>query len=137
MKLATTIFQTVVRTLGPIQLGLGVLFWTGNAFDLIPVHMLIGLAIVLALWVLAGLGVRARVHPGLASAAFAWGILVVALGMTQMQILPGDFHWTVQVVHLALGLAAMAFGEVLGRGIRANLDAGARHAYAAQLTTGA
>jgi hypothetical protein len=121
MKLATTIAQTVVRTLGPIQVGLGVLFWTGNAFDLIPMHMLVGLVIVLAMWVLAGLGVRAGVHLGLASAAFAWGILVVALGMTQTQILPGDFHWIVQVVHLGFGLAAMAFAEVLGRRIRANL----------------
>jgi hypothetical protein len=34
--------------------------------------------IVLALWVLAGLGLRAGVHPGLASAAFAWGLLVQA-----------------------------------------------------------
>ena len=88
MKLATTIAQTVVRTLGPIQIGLGVLFWTYNALNLIPLHMLIGLVVVLALWVLAGLGLRAGVHPGLASAAFAWGVLVIALGMTQMQILP-------------------------------------------------
>ena len=121
MKLATMITQTVVRTLGPIQIGLGVLFWTGNAFGLIPLHMLVGLVIVLALWVLAGLGVRAGGHLGLASAAFAWGILVVALGMTQQQILPGDLHWIVQVVHLGFGLGAMAFAEVLGRRIRANL----------------
>jgi hypothetical protein len=60
MKLATTIAQTVVRTLGAIQIGLGVLFWTYNALNLIPLHMLIGLVMVLALWVLAGLGLRWR-----------------------------------------------------------------------------
>jgi hypothetical protein len=107
MKLATTIAQSVLRTLGLIQIGLGVLFWTYNALNLIPLHMLIGLMIVLALWVLVGLGLRAGVHPGLASAAFAWGLLVIALGMTQMQILPSDLHWIVQVVHLGFGLAAM------------------------------
>jgi hypothetical protein len=124
MKFATTIAQTAVRTLGAIQIGLGVLFWTYNALNLIPLHMLIGLVFVLGLWVLAGLGLRARAHPGLASAAFAWGLLVVALGMTQMTILPGDLHWIVQVVHLAFGLAAMGFAEALARRIRARLDGG-------------
>ena len=124
MKLATTIAQTVARTLWAIQIGLGVLFWTYNALNLIPLHMLIGLVFVLALWVLAGLGLRAGVHPGLASAAFAWGLLVIALGMTQMQILPGDLHWIVQVVHLGFGLAAIGFAEALGRRIRAALGGG-------------
>jgi hypothetical protein len=64
-----TIPQTVVRTLGSIQIGLGVLFWTYNALNLIPLHMLVGLVVVLAPWVLAGLGLRAGVHPGLANAA--------------------------------------------------------------------
>jgi hypothetical protein len=35
--------------------------------------------------------------------------------MTQMQILPGDLHWIVQVVHLGFGLAAIVFAEALGR----------------------
>jgi hypothetical protein len=123
MKLATTITQTVVNTLGLIQIALGVLFWTYNALNLIPLHMLIGLVFVLALWVLAGLGLRASVHPGLASAAFAWGLLVIVLGMTQTQILPGDLHWIVRVVHLGFGLVAMGFADTLGRRIRAALGA--------------
>jgi hypothetical protein len=119
MKVATTVALTVTRTLGPIQLGLGILFWTSNAFNLIPVHMLVGLVIVLALWTLTGLALKAGVHLGLVSSAFAWGILVIALGMTQTQLLPGDLHWIVQIVHLAFGLAALAFAEVLARQIRA------------------
>lgn len=121
MKLTTTIAQHVVRTLGLIQIAVGVLFWTYNSLNLIPLHMLIGLVFVLALWVLAGVGLRAGVHPGLASTAFAWGVLVVALGMTQMQILTGDLHWIVQVVHLGFGLVAIGFAEVLARHIRAAL----------------
>jgi hypothetical protein len=38
---------------------LGVLFGTYNALSLTTPHMLIGLVVVLALWVLAGLEVRA------------------------------------------------------------------------------
>ena len=119
MKLATTLAVSITRTLGPVQLGLGLLFWTSNAFSLISVHMLIGLIIVLALWTLAGLGMRSGVHLGLVSGAFAWGILVVVLGMTQMQLLPGDLHWIVQVGHLAFGVIALALAEVLARQIRA------------------
>jgi Dicarboxylate carrier protein MatC N-terminus len=132
MKIATIIAQTIVRALVPIQLGLGVLFWTSNAFNLIPVHMLIGLLIVLALWILAGLAMRAGVHLGLVSGAFAWGILVVVLGMTQTQLVPGDLHWIIQVVHLLFGLAAFGFAEALGRQIRAKLvSARPRASYAA------
>jgi hypothetical protein len=119
MKLATTITLTVVRTLAVIQITLGLLFWTYNALNLIPIHMLIGLVFVVALCLLAGLGLRAGVHPGLASAAFAWGLLVLVLGMTQTQILPGELHWIVRVVHLGFGLVAMGFAERLGRRIRA------------------
>ena len=123
MKLATTIAQTLVRTLGPLQIGLGLLFWTFNAMNLIPLHMLIGLLIVLALWVLAALGVRAGVHLGLVSAAFAWGILVIVLGMTQDQLLPGDLHWIVKVTHLAFGIVAIGFAELLARGIHTSTRA--------------
>ena len=120
MKLATTIAQMLVRTLGPIQVGLGLLFWTYNAMNLIPLHMLIGLVIVLALWVLAGLGIRAGVHLGLVSAAFAWGILVIVLGMTQDQLLPGSLHWIVNVIHLGFGVVAIGFAELLARRIHAS-----------------
>lgn len=118
VKLVTIIAQALVRILAPIQIGLGLLFWTYNALNLIQLHMFIGLLIVLALWVLAGLGIRAGVHPLLVSGAIIWGVLVVALGMTQMQILPGQFHWIVQVVHLGFGVVAIAFAELLARRIR-------------------
>jgi hypothetical protein len=50
MKLATTIAQNVVRTLGVIQIALGMLFWTYNALNLIPLHTLIGLVISGLAW---------------------------------------------------------------------------------------
>ena len=62
--------------------------------------------------------VGAGVHPLLVSGAIIWGVLVIALGMTQMQILPGQFHWIVQVVHLGFGLVAIEFAELMARHIR-------------------
>jgi hypothetical protein len=118
VKLTAMFAQMLVRILAPIQIGLGLLFWTYNALNLIQLHMLIGLLIVLALWALAGLGTRAGVHPLLVGGAMIWGVLVVVLGITQMQLLPGQFHWIVQVVHLGFGVVAIALAEVLGRRIR-------------------
>ena len=40
-----------------VQIILGVVFWTGNLLNLIPLHMVLGLVLVLALWTLAVLAV--------------------------------------------------------------------------------
>jgi hypothetical protein len=42
--------QWLIRLLAVVQLTLGTLFWTGNALTLIPVHMLLGLLLVIGLW---------------------------------------------------------------------------------------
>lgn len=118
MRTATVAAQMLVRLLGVILIILGVLFWAGVARGLIPIHMLLGAILVLALWVLAGIGARARVGTGLVILAFLWGVLVLGVGMGQMAWLPGAAHWIVQVLHLAIGLAAMAFAEVIGGRIR-------------------
>lgn len=123
MRTATVAAQMLVRLLGVVLIILGVLFWAGTARGLIPVHMLLGSILVLALWVLAGLGARAHVGTGLVVFAFLWGILVLAVGMGQMSWLPGSAHWVVQAVHLLLGLAAMGFAEVIGGRIRRGMAA--------------
>ena len=113
MKTAATVVQMLVRVTGLAQIILGLLFWTGNALALVPVHMLIGTVVVLLLWVLAGMAAWAGVSRGRAALALVWGAIVVALGMTQNQILPGDFHWIIQIVHLLVGLAALGQAEGL------------------------
>ena len=118
MKTAATVLQILVRVAGLTQIVLGVLFWTGNALTLIPVHMLIGSALVLLLWSLAGMSLWAGVNRGRAALAFVWGLVVVALGMAQNQILPGSAHWVIQVVHLLVGLAAIGIAEGLAAGIK-------------------
>ena len=110
---ATTIARWLVRLLGTIMLILGTLFWTGNALSLIPVHMLLGLALVLTLWTLAILAARGGVHPGLVALAIAWGLVVPILGLSQDGLLPGPAHWVIQVLHLLVGLAAIGLAEAL------------------------
>ena len=128
MKTATTTAQMLVRLCGLALLTLGLLFWTGNARGLVPLHMLLGLVLVLALWVLAGLAARAGVPLGLVALAVAWGLIVPALGLTQDQLLPGSAHWAIQVLHLLVGLGAIGQAEGLAARIKARqpADRGAR-----------
>jgi hypothetical protein len=118
MKTAATVAQMLVRVAGVVQIILGVLFWTGNALTLIPIHMLIGSVIVLLLWTLAGIGAYAGVSRGFVVLAIVWGVIVLALGMAQNQLLPGPFHWVIQVLHLLVGLGALGQAERLAQSVK-------------------
>jgi hypothetical protein len=109
------IARVIVRVLGSALIILGVLFWTGNALTLIPVHMLLGILLVLSLWTIAILAVRSGEHPGFVAIALGWGLIVPVLGLTQDQLLPGGLHWLIKIVHLLVGLGAIGLAEVLVR----------------------
>jgi hypothetical protein len=130
MKGATTVSQGIVRLFGVIQIVTGLLFWTGNALALVPLHMLSGLLVVIGLWVLAGIGARAAVGPARIVVAVLWGLFVVVFGLVQTSILPGDLHWIIQVLHLLVGLAALGQAESIATRIKAYLAGGATPAVA-------
>ena len=119
MQGTTTVAQMLVRICGGLLILLGIFFWTGHALSLIPMHMLLGLVLVIALWVLAGIGARAGVGAGLVVLSVLWGIIVLALGMTQTRLVPGSAHWVIRVLHLLVGLVAIRLGEVLAQRIKA------------------
>jgi hypothetical protein len=121
LRSAVTALQMVIRVLGVIQIALGLLFWTGNALGLVDLHMLNGIVIVLLLWVMAGLAAVARVQPALVAGAFVWGLIVVALGLNQTDLLPGSFHWVIQVIHLLVGLVALGLADTLAARAKARL----------------
>ena len=118
MRTAATVAQMLVRACGLVLIALGILFWTGNASELIPVHMLVGLVLVLSLWTLAFIAARMGVSPPLVIVAFLWGLLVPVLGVMQDGILVGDLHWLIKVLHLLVGVAAIGQAESLGVRIR-------------------
>jgi hypothetical protein len=103
----------VVRIAGLVQVVLGTLFWAGQAVTLIPLHILIGLLLVLGLWTLAFLGARAGVSPGFVVLVALWGLLLPVFGLTQDRLLTGDAHWLVRLLHLLVGLAAIGQAEGL------------------------
>jgi hypothetical protein len=115
---AATVAQMLVRLCGLVLIVLGVLFWTGHALTLVPLHMLVGFILVLALWTLAALAARAGVNVGQVALAAVWGLVVPVLGLTQGSLLTGDAHWLVRVLHLLVGVAAIGQAEALAGAIR-------------------
>jgi hypothetical protein len=111
----TAALRVIIRASFLVQLALGLLFWTGRATQLIPLHRLNGLVLVIAVWALAFIATRAGVNPRLVAAAILWGLVAPVLGLTQERILPGSFHWTVQILHLLVGFGLIGLAENLGR----------------------
>jgi len=109
-----SIAQMVVRIAGLIQLVLGIIVWPGKADFLIPVHILIGSILVVALLVLAYQASRARISTGLVILTVVWALVLPVWGLVQANILPDAGHWIIQVVHLLLGIGAIGLAEMLG-----------------------
>lgn len=121
MRITTTLALNLLRLAGIVQIVLGLLFWSGNAIGMIPIHMTVGYVLVITLWVLALMGLAARgdVPLGLVLLALVWGAIVPVLGLNQGRLLPGDFHWIIKVLHLLIGLIAIGLGEEIARRILA------------------
>ena len=110
------ILLVFMRAAMAVQVILGIGFWTGHWANLVNVHMAIGALFVIALWVIAGIA-GAHGRPGrLVAFGFVWGVVVLALGMTQQRLLIGDLHWMIRVLHLVVGIAAMPIAERLAGG---------------------
>lgn len=118
MKTSAIVLQWIIRLTGVAEIVLGFLFWSGHALSLVPIHMLIGIVLVLALWVLSGIAGAAGAGGGRVALGFFWGAVVIALGMTQTRLLVGSGHWIVRVLHLVVGLAAIGMGEGLTRRVK-------------------
>jgi hypothetical protein len=111
MKPAITILQNAIRILGAVLIVLGFLFWTGHALGLVRFHMSLGFALVVLLWILAGIGTWAGVHLWLLISASLWGLLVIVFGVTMGALLPGRSHELIRVLHFLIGLGAIGLSE--------------------------
>jgi len=110
------ITANVLRASATLALIFGVLSWINVLPDsLIGIHMLLGIIVVLSLWILGGVIATTRGGIGLGIGAIVLGLITLALGLTQQQILPdpNSLHWIVQVIHLLIGLSAIGMGEAV------------------------
>ena len=119
--MAIRISVMVLRICALAALILGILFWTNNAKGLTLVHILLGFAVVISLWVLGiAQGFRGGSF-GLALATFVVGLLLAFVGLFQTRWLTNDMHWIIQVIHLLLALAAIGLGEMISATTRRRL----------------
>ena len=110
--------RLIARTIALIEVVLGLLFWTGQANSLVIVHIVLGLILVLDLWAAAAFALRSGGSVPLAAVAFLWGLAMTVFGLLQARVLSGSDHFLIQIVHLAVGLAAVGLVEVLARAPR-------------------
>ncbi|HET7419172.1 MAG TPA: hypothetical protein VFL27_02195 [Candidatus Dormibacteraeota bacterium] len=113
LKPAIVVARLVLFASAAALLVLGVIIWTGSGDQLIPLHVVVGSALVLALWVIAAMAFMAGVSRPLITLAVAWSVLVPIFGLTQDRLVEGDLHWTIQVLHLVVGMSLAAFGQGL------------------------
>jgi len=113
----SSVFVTriVARAIALVQVTLGIFVWTGRGDSLIPLHIAVGLLLVVDLWAAVALGLRSGAPIGLAVLALVWSVGMPVFGLVQANLVPGDGHVAIQVLHLVVGLAAVGLIEALGR----------------------
>lgn len=111
------ITSLVLSIVGTLALLLGIIIWIGlvQAGALYTVHMICGIIVVLSLWLLGGvIGFSGNRNFGLGILAILLGLVVLIFGMAQGSIIPDPgLHWITRVIHLLLGICAVAVGQVI------------------------
>lgn len=114
------LFLLTLRAGGSLAVLLGILFWLGYGYGLIPLHIALGVLVTFSLW---GAGILVGIEKGgsvrLMVGALVLSLVVMLFGLNQTMLLPGSLHWMVQAVHLLLGVAAVALGIPIERRCKA------------------
>jgi len=108
-----TISDWVVRLAGVTALVLGLLMWIAN-LSLNTVHILVGLIVTFALLAMSALAVSTNELRVLGIIGLVYSGILPLLGLTQENLLTSNLHWVIQVLHLLVGIGAMALAGIIG-----------------------
>lgn len=108
-----TIFDWIVRIAGSVALVLGLLIWAFQ-LDVITIHMAFGLIVTLALLVISFLATLTRGLRLLGIIGIVYAFILPLLGVNQETLLIGNLHWLIQVIHMLIGIGALALAGVIG-----------------------
>jgi hypothetical protein len=122
MRNFVKVLLMLARLLITAQVILGLLIWFGR-ISFTQAHIALGSLFVLDLWLLGVIALFALSARGLSLFSLLLGGVIMWLGVAQRTMLVGSLHWAVQVVHLLLGLSAMAIVEPLSRALLAHYAA--------------
>lgn len=120
----------ILRVSVVLALILGILFWVNPAIEsqaLQGIHMLLGIIVVLALWVVGLAQGRLKGGSfGLAVGTFIIGLAVAILGLSQVRLKAAGVNVElIDVIHLLLGLTAAGFGEMIAGRVKRQTRAAA------------
>jgi hypothetical protein len=113
LRNATAIALWTARGAAVVLLALGVYIWTSGADQLITVHVVVGVLLVLSLWTIAAIAASSGVSGVVVGVAVAWSFVAVLLGLTQDGLVTGEWHWTIQALHLVIAMAMVAWCQAL------------------------
>ncbi|MBV8436260.1 MAG: hypothetical protein JOY95_01955 [Silvibacterium sp.] len=119
------ILLNLIRLIGVALIVLGTLFWTRVDYteSLVRIHMQLGVTLVILLWILAIVAIRARVSGALVVRAILFGLIVAAYGMALRRLLGSTTAPNVyRVLHLLAGLGAIGLAESLGARIKRSVS---------------
>lgn len=120
MKISTMLLRVCFL----INLVLGIFFWSGHEpSGLVLLHMLIGIAFVVLLWLIGTLAALRTGNIGLQIGTFLVGLLIAIVGLSQQNILTGSSHWVIQVVHLLLAVIGIGLAEMASARVRRKVAA--------------
>lgn len=109
-----SIFVNILKWTGPLAgigaMILGLLHWFLH-ISFLEFHMLFGVLVTLALLTSGVVALFTRKLRVMGVIAIGFALIVPVFGVTQMQILVGDFHWLIRVAHLLVGAAAIDLTE--------------------------
>jgi hypothetical protein len=111
---AARFLKLLMRLSGVGALLLGLAIWAGYGTSWLPIHILLGAILVLAMWGTAVLAFRTGLRRGLGVFVFLWGLGMAVFGGLQGRLLPGPTHWLIAVAHVLAGPVGAALGVVLG-----------------------
>ncbi len=120
--MVVTVSKWVLRVSAILALILGIIIWANDSLagSLVNIHLPLGILVTLSLIVLGIMyGTAKGGNWGIAALAIVWGLLVFALGASQLAAEPS---LVVKILHLLIGLIAIGIGEmVAGRYKRLNV----------------
>jgi len=119
MRTLVKVLLMLARLLVAAQVVLGLLIWFGR-ISFTQVHIALGSIFVLDLWLLGLIALFALSARGLSLFSLLLGGVIMWLGVAQRTMLLGSAHWAVRVVHLLLGVSAMALIEPLAKSLLAH-----------------
>ncbi len=113
--IAVRIIVWIGRIAGLGALLLGLLFWIAN-IDFINLHILIGLAVTLALLALSIVMIFTRGTSVLGVIGIVYALILPVFGLRQATLLVGNIHWLIQALHLLVGIGALVLIQAMSTG---------------------